>query len=181
MLREWRPHCMDLILPPVYRLLFTISKTAAHMCQLPSVWKPRNQQLKGKLTIVIKIIKNVLTLFDFRIHEEVTVDWFGHCSQTVTGLQGVVAVVDVCRVLEGQAALQVVLVEVHLGADVVILQDLLVIVEPAQFRVGVAANRELDAGVMALLGFSQPQDHWRNCREGRRGVVQWWVSGSNIG
>lgn len=69
-----------------------------------------------------------------------------------------------CRVLEGQAALQIVLVEVHLGADVVILQDLLVIVEPAQLRVGVASNRELYAGVMALLGLSQPQDHWGNCR-----------------
>lgn len=108
----------------------------------------------------------MLTLFDFRIHEEVTVDWFGHGSQTVTGLQGVVAVVDVCRVLEGQAALQIVLVEVHLSADVVVLQDLLMIVEPSQLRVGVASNRELDAGIVALLGLSQPQDHWGNCRGG---------------
>lgn len=114
--------------------------------------------------------KNVLTFF--RINEEVTVDWFGHCSQTVTGLQGVVAIVNVRWVLEGQAALQIVLEEVHLGADVVILQDLLVIVEPAQLGVGVASNRELYAGIMALLGLSQSQDDWRNCRER---IIQWWL------
>lgn len=68
-------------------------------------------------------------------------------------------------VLEGQAALQIVLEEVHLGADVVILQDLLVIVEPTQLGVGVASNRELYAGIMALLGLSQSQDDRRNCRE----------------
>lgn len=116
----------------------------------------------------------MLTLFAFRIHEEVTVDWFGHCSQTVTGLQGVVAVVDVCRVLEGQAALQVVLVEVHLGADVVVLQYLLVVVEPAQLGMGVASHRELDAGVVSLLGLSQPQDRWGNWRGGENwSVVSW--------
>lgn len=93
-----------------------------------------------------------------------TVDRFGHCSQSVAGLQGVVAIVDVCGVLEGQAALQIVLVKVHVSADVVILQDLLLIVEPAQLRVGVASNRELYAGIMPLLGLSQPQDHGRNCK-----------------
>lgn len=70
-----------------------------------------------------------------------------------------------CWVLEGQAALQIVLEEVHLSADVVILQNLLVIVEPTQLRVRVASNRELYAGIMALLGLSQSQDDWRNCRE----------------
>lgn len=88
-------------------------------------------------------------------------------SQSVAGLQGVVAIVDVRRVLEGETALQVVLVVVHLSANVVILLNLLLLVEPAQFGMGVAPHGELDAGVMALLRLSQSQDDWRNWRRKR--------------
>lgn len=95
-----------------------------------------------------------------------TVHRLGDRPQRVARLQGVVAVVDVRWVLEGQAALQVVLVEVHLGADVAALENLLLLVEPAQLRVRVTPNRELDAGVVALLRFRQSQDDWRNCSEG---------------
>lgn len=95
-------------------------------------------------------------MLTFGIREEVTIHWFGNCSQRVTGLQRVVAIVEVRRILYGQAALQVVLVEVHLGSDVVILQDLLLVVEPAQFGMRVTADRELYASVVALLGFGQP-------------------------
>lgn len=94
-----------------------------------------------------------------------TIHRLGDCSQRVAGLQSVVAVVDVCWVLEGQAALQVVLVEVHLGPNVVVLQNLLLLVEPAQLGMGVTPNRELDAGVVALLRLSQSQDDRRNCRK----------------
>lgn len=92
----------------------------------------------------------------------------GDPSQRVAGLQGVVAVVDVGGVLEGETALQVVLVVVHLRADVFVLQDLLLLVEPAQLRVGVAPHGELDAGVMALLGLRQYQDDRRNWEEEKR-------------
>lgn len=92
-------------------------------------------------------------------------------SQRVAGLQGVVAVVDVRGVLEGQAALQVVLVKVHLGPDVVVLLNLLLLVEPAQLGMGVPPHGELDAGVVALLGLGESQDDWRNWGEGtRRGL-----------
>lgn len=84
------------------------------------------------------------------------------CSQWVAGLQSVVAIVDVRRGLEGQAALQIVLVEVHLSSNVVILLNLLLMVEPTQLRMWVTPHGELDAGVMALLGLSQSQDDWRN-------------------
>lgn len=84
------------------------------------------------------------------------------CSQWVAGLQSVVAIVDVRRGLEGQAALQIVLVEVHLSSNVVILLNLLLLVEPTQLRMWVTPHGELDAGVMALLGLSQSQDDWRN-------------------
>lgn len=94
-----------------------------------------------------------------------TIHRLGHCSQRVTGLQSVVAVVDVCWGLEGQTALQIVLVEVHLSSNVVILQNLLLLVEPAQLGMGVTPNRELDAGIVALLWLSQSQDDWRDCRE----------------
>lgn len=90
------------------------------------------------------------------------------CSQSVAGLQGVVAVVDVRRVLEGETALQVVLVVLHLGANVVVLLNLLVFVEPAQLGMGVAPHGELNAGVMALLGLSQSQDDWRDWEEEMR-------------
>lgn len=74
------------------------------------------------------IAKKKKELLTFGIREEVTIHWFGDCSQRVTGLQRVVAIVEVGRVLYGQAALQIVLVEVHLGSNVVILQDLLLVV-----------------------------------------------------
>lgn len=89
------------------------------------------------------------------VHEEVTIHCLGDRSQRVAGLQSVVAVVDVCWVLEGEAALQIVLVEVHLSPNVVVLQNLLLLVEPAQLGMGVTPNRELDAGVVALLRLSQ--------------------------
>lgn len=97
-------------------------------------------------------------------HEEVTIHGLSDCSQRVAGLQSVVAIVDMCWVLEGQAAFKIILVEVHLSSDVVVLQDLLLLVEPAQLRMGVTPNRELDAGIVALFGLSQSQDDWRNCR-----------------
>lgn len=103
-----------------------------------------------------------LTFIDIRSHEEVTVHCLCDCSQWVAGLQSVVAIVDVRRGLEGQAALQIVLVEVHLSSNVVILLNLLVLVEPTQLRMWVTPHGELDAGVMALLGLSQSQDDWRN-------------------
>lgn len=40
-----------------------------------------------------------------RRHKEVTIYSFGDCSQRVAGLKGVVPIVDVSRVLEGQTAL----------------------------------------------------------------------------
>lgn len=94
-----------------------------------------------------------------------TVHCLGDRSQRVAGFQGVVAIVDVCWVLEGQTSLQIILIEVHLSADIIILEDLLLLVEPAQLRMWVTPNRELDASIVALLGFSQPQDDWRNCEE----------------
>lgn len=68
-------------------------------------------------------------------------------------------------VLEVETALQIVLVEVHLSSDVVVLLNLLLLVEPAQLWMGVTPHGELNAGIMALLWLSQPQDDWRNCRE----------------
>lgn len=112
--------------------------------------------------------RDPLTVVIARGHQEVTVHRLGDRSQRVAGLQGVVAVVDVRRVLEGQAALQIVLVEVHLGSDVLVLEDLLLLVEPAELGEGVTPDRELDAGVVALLGLCQSQDDWRNCGEGGR-------------
>lgn len=94
-----------------------------------------------------------------------TIHRLGDRSQRVAGLQSVVAIVDVRWVLESQTALQIVLVEVHLSSDVLILEDLLLLVEPAQLGVRVTPNRELDAGIVTLLRFSQSQDDWRNCRE----------------
>lgn len=91
-----------------------------------------------------------------------TVHCLCDCSQWVAGLQSIVAIVDVCRGLEGQAALQIVLVEVHLSSNVVILLNFLLLVEPTQLRMWVAPHGELNAGVMALLGLSQSQDDWRN-------------------
>lgn len=91
-----------------------------------------------------------------------TVHCLCDCSQWVACLQSIVAIVDVCRGLEGQAALQIVLVEVHLSSNVVILLNFLLLVEPTQLRMWVAPHGELDAGVMALLGLSQSQDDWRN-------------------
>lgn len=88
-------------------------------------------------------------------------------SQGVAGLQSVVAIVDVGRGLEGQTALQIVLVEVHLRSNVVILLNLLLLVEPTQLRMWVTAHSELDAGVVALLGLSQPHDDWRNWKRKR--------------
>ena len=66
-------------------------------------------------------------------------------------------------VLEGQTALQVVLVEVHVSSDVLILLNLLLFVEPAQLGVRVTTNREFNAGIKALLRLSQSQDDRRNC------------------
>lgn len=103
-----------------------------------------------------------LTFIDIRSHEEVAVHCLCNSSQWVAGLQSVVAIVDVGRGLEGQAALQIVLVEVHLSSNVVILLNLLLLVEPTQLRMWVTPHGELDAGVMALLGLSQSQDDWRN-------------------
>lgn len=97
-----------------------------------------------------------------RRRQEVSVHGFGDGAQSVAGFQGVVAVVDVGGVLEGQAALQVVLVEVHLCPDVLVLQDLLLLVEPAQLGVGVTPYGELDAGVVTLLRLRQPHDDRRN-------------------
>ena len=94
-----------------------------------------------------------------------TIHCLGDCSQRVAGLKSVVAIVDVCWVLEGQTALQIVLVEVHVSSDVIVLENLLLLVEPAQLGMGVTPNRELNAGIMALLGLSQSQDDWRNCSE----------------
>lgn len=112
---------------------------------------------------------NPLTIIiDFRGQEEVTVHRLGHCSQGIAGLQGVVAVVEVCRVPEAEAALQIVLIEIHVCFDVLILDDLLLLVEPTQLGVGVAAHRELDAGIVALLGLGQRQDDWRIWGENRR-------------
>lgn len=56
---------------------------------------------------------------------------FGDGTQKVAGFQGVVAVVVVGGVTEGEAALQIVLVDLHLRADVITHRDLLVLVEPA--------------------------------------------------
>lgn len=92
-----------------------------------------------------------------------TIHCLGDRSQRVAGLQSVVAVVDVRWVLKGQTALQIVLVEVHLSSNVLVLENLLLLVEPAQLWMGVTPNRELDAGIVALLGLSQSQDDWRNC------------------
>lgn len=90
------------------------------------------------------------------------------CSQRVAGLQGVVAIVDVRRVLEVETALQVVLEVFHIGANVVVLLNLLLLVEPAQLGMGVAPHGELDAGVVPPLGLSQSQDDWRNWEEEKR-------------
>ncbi len=68
-------------------------------------------------------------------------------------------------VLKGQTALKIVLEEVHLSTDVAVLENLLLLVVPTQLGMGVAPNCKLDAGIMALLRFSQSQDHWRNCRK----------------
>lgn len=119
--------------------------------------KHKNEWLHSK--------NDALTLIINGGHEEVTIHCLGHCSQRVTGLQSVVAIVDVCWGLEGQTALQIVLVEVHLSSNVVVLQNLLLLVEPAQLGMGVTPNRELDAGIVAFLGLSQSQDDWRDCRE----------------
>ncbi len=94
-----------------------------------------------------------------------TVHCLGDRSQRVAGFQSVVAVVDVCWVLKGQTALQIVLVEVHLSSNVLVLENLFLLVEPAQLWMGVTPNCELDAGIVALLWLSQPQDDWRNCIE----------------
>lgn len=117
----------------------------------------------------IKAKKLPLTItFDIWSPKEVTVHRLCDCSQGVAGLQGVVAIVDVRRVLEGETALQVVLEVVHLRANVVVLLDLLLLVEPAQLGMGVAPHGELDAGVVAPLGLSQSQDDWRNWEEEKR-------------
>lgn len=67
-----------------------------------------------------------------------------------------------CWVLKNQAAFQVILVVLHLRADIFALQDLTVLVEPAQCGMGKAPHGELNAGVMALFWFIQLQDYWRN-------------------
>lgn len=87
--------------------------------------------------------------------QEVPIHCLGGGAQEVGGLQGIVAIVVVCGVLEGQAALQVVLEDVHLRAHIVTLRDLLALVEPAQGGVGGATHRELDAGVVTPLRFVQ--------------------------
>lgn len=97
-----------------------------------------------------------------------TIHCLGDRSQRVACLQSVVAIVDMRWVLKGQAALQIVLVEVHLSSDVLILENLPLLVEPTQLGMGVASNCELDAGIVALLGLSQSQDNWRDCEEGKR-------------
>lgn len=98
-------------------------------------------------------------------HKEVTIHCLSHCSQWVTGLQRIVAIVDVRWVLESQTALQIVLVEVHLRSNVFVLQNLLLLVEPTQFGMWVTPNCEFDAGIVAALGFSQSQNDRRNCRK----------------
>lgn len=108
---------------------------------------------KAPLTIIVNA----------RSLEEVTVHCLADCSQRVAGLQSVVAIVDVCWVLKGQAALQIVLVEVHLSSNVVILQNLLLLVEPTQLRMRVTADCELNARIVALLWLGQPHNDWRNC------------------
>lgn len=95
--------------------------------------------------------------------EEVTIHRLGDRSQSVAGLQGIVAIVDVSWVLEGQTALEIVLVEVHFSPDVVIFNNFLLFVEPAQLGLGVTPNREFNAGIKPLLRLSQSQDDWRNC------------------
>lgn len=95
--------------------------------------------------------------------EEVTIHRLGDRSQSVAGLQGIVAIVDVSWVLEGQTALEIVLVEVHFSPDVVIFNNFLLFVEPAQLGLGVTPNCEFNAGIKPLLRLSQSQDDWRNC------------------
>lgn len=89
-----------------------------------------------------------------RGHEEVSINCLGDGSKRVAGLQSVVAIVNVCGVLESQTTLQIVLVEGHLSTDVLALENLLLPVEPAQLGVGVSPNCELNASVMAPLRFS---------------------------
>lgn len=108
---------------------------------------------------------DALTFVDVWLDEEVTIHCLGDRSQGVAGLQSVVPIVDMCGVVESQTALQIVLVEVHLSSDVVTLDNLLLLVEPTEFWVRVPPNRELNAGVEALLRLGQSQDYWRNCSE----------------
>lgn len=67
-----------------------------------------------------------------------------------------------CWVLKSQAAFQVILVVCHLRADIFVLQDLAVLVEPAQCGMGKAPHGELDAGEMAIFRLIQLQNYWRN-------------------
>lgn len=107
--------------------------------------------------------KHPLTLVIYaRGHEEVPIHRFCNCSKRVAGLQSVVPVVDVCWVSKVEAALRIVLVEVHLGADILILDYLLLLVEPAKLGMRITTDCEFDAGIMALLGLSQSQDDRRN-------------------
>lgn len=103
-----------------------------------------------------------------------TINGLCDLPQGVAGLQSVIAVVDVCWILKDQAALQVVLVEFHLGPDVVVLNDLLLLEEPFQFGVRVASHCELDAGVETLLRLGQSQDDWGNCtkKEGKKKLLK---------
>lgn len=98
---------------------------------------------------------DVLLTAILRCDQEVTINRLRGPPQRVSGLQGVVAVVEVSRVPENQTALEGVLVKVHVCSDVLVLLDLLLLVEPAQFGVGVPADREFDAGVQPLLRLSQ--------------------------
>lgn len=97
-----------------------------------------------------------------------TIHHLRDCPQRVFGLQSVVAVVNVCRVLEDQTALQIVLVGVRLGSDVIVQKNLLVLMEPAQLGLGVTPNGELDTSIMAFFRFGQSQDDRRNCSEEKK-------------
>lgn len=82
-------------------------------------------------------------------------------AQAVVDYEGVVAVVEVGGLVEGQAAVglgAVALVSDHLGEDVHGLLQLGAIVEPADVGGGVPINREGEAPVMLRHGVAQLQD-----------------------
>lgn len=110
-------------------------------------------------------------MIEFNLHtlkrwlQEVGVYSFDSHAQEVASLQCVVAIVVVGGVLKHQASLPIVLISLHVWADVFGLLDLLALVEPPQGGQWLPADGEDHTCVVPSLGFLELYDDRRNYRK----------------